>query len=328
MNEAGSTGAVVRSSGAAEVASARSGFTAQQIIVFVNLLITSTGTVYAIWRAATYGVHPAELLIFFTFYFLTMVGITIGFHRLFSHASFKTSKWMRTLLAVLASMGSQGPLFTWVADHRRHHDLSDKEGDTHSPNLHGTHFIGRLRGFWHAHIGWMFTNQPASWARYIPDLMKDRQLFWVHRHYFLWVFLGLLLPTLAGWWLIGGWQGAFSGLLWGGLVRIFATSHVVLSIGSLGHMFGSQPFYKRTQDHSANNFWVSLLSFGECLQSNHHAFPASARHGIRWWEPDFNYLLIRLWRAIGLVWDVKLPPNATVIRDYKLGLARGDAEAT
>src|SRR6266851_1962972 len=263
MNEAGSTGAVVRSSGAAEVASARSGFTAQQIIVFVNLLITSTGTVYAIWRAATYGVHPAELLIFFTFYFLTMVGITIGFHRLFSHASFKTSKWMRTLLAVLASMGSQGPLFTWVADHRRHHDLSDKEGDTHSPNLHGTHFIGRLRGFWHAHIVWMFT-----------------------------------------------------------------TSHVVLSIGSLGHMFGSQPFYKRTQDHSANNFWVSLLSFGECLQSNHHAFPASARHGIRWWEPDFNYLLIRLWRAIGLVWDVKLPPNATVIRDYKLGLARGDAEAT
>ena len=152
-------------------------------------------------------------------------------------------------------------------------------------------------------------------------------MFWVHRHYFLWVFIGLLLPTLAGWWLIGSWEGAFSGLLWGGLVRIFATSHVVLSIGSLGHMFGSQPFYERTQDHSANNFWVSLLSFGECLQSNHHAFPQSAQHGLRWWEPDFNYLMIRLWRAIGLVWDVRLPPDGAVTHAYKPGLARGDVEA-
>ena len=114
-------------------------------------------------------------------------------------------------------------------------------------------------------------------------------MFWVHRHYFVWVFLGLLLPTLAGFWLIGSWEGAFSGFLWGGLVRIFATSQVVLSIGSLGHMFGSRPFRERTQDYSANNWWISLLSFGECLQSNHHAFPASARHGLRWWEPDFNY---------------------------------------
>jgi stearoyl-CoA desaturase (delta-9 desaturase) len=258
---------------------------------------------------------------------LTMIGITIGFHRLFSHVSFKTTKWMRMLLAILASMGSQGPLFTWVADHRRHHDLSDEEGDTHSPNRHGRHFIGRLRGFWHAHIGWMFTNQPASWARYIPDLMKDREMFWVHRHYFVWVFLGLLLPTLAGFWLIGSWEGAFSGFLWGGLVRIFATSQVVLSIGSLGHMFGSRPFRERTQDYSANNWWISLLSFGECLQSNHHAFPASARHGLRWWEPDFNYFLIRLWRIVGLVWDVKLPPNAAIIRACRLKKAPDNVKA-
>lgn len=134
MSELGSTGASVRLYNAAEVSSARGGPNAQQIIVFVNLLITSTGTIYAIGRAVTSGLHPAEPLIFFTFYFLTMIGITIGFHRLFSHVSFKTTKWMRMLLAILASMGSQGPLFTWVADHRRHHDLSDEEGDTHSPN--------------------------------------------------------------------------------------------------------------------------------------------------------------------------------------------------
>ena len=298
--------------------------TTHQAIVFTNLVVTSIATVNAIWRGIVYGFQPAELALFLVFYFLTMLGITLGFHRLFSHVSFKAKKWFRGLLAVLAMMGTQGPLFTWVADHRRHHGLSDREGDTHSPNLWGRNFKGQARGFWHAHIGWMFTNDPTSWARYIPDLMKDRQLYWLHRYYFVWALLSLLLPALAGWLLMGG-EGAWSGLLWGGLVRIFATSHVVLGIGSLGHMFGSQPFRERTQDYSANNFWISFASLGECNQSNHHAFPASARHGVRWWEPDFNYSLLRLLHRLGLVWDVKQPPKWAFERENEIA-GRGGAQ--
>ncbi len=286
--------------------------TRRQVVAFLVVVLPFLGTVLVGMRALTDGVRIAEIAILVVFYTLTIIGLVIGYHRLFTHASFKTSKSMRVALAILGGMTAQGPILTWVADHSRHHAHSDTEDDLHSPNMHGRHLTGRLRGFWHSHIGWMFSNYETPWNRYVLNMVKDRRMFWVHTHYFWWVGLGLALPTLAGLVCIGSWQGALSGFLWGGLMRIFLLDHVIWCVGSVCHLFGDRPFSERTKDLSANNWWVSLFSFGDGNQNNHHAFPSSAAHGLRWWEPDFAYLIIRAMAAVGLVWDVKRPPREEI----------------
>jgi stearoyl-CoA desaturase (delta-9 desaturase) len=237
-------------------------------------------------------------------YSLNILGIGVGFHRLFSHNAFKAKAPVRVALGILGSMAAQGPALYWAAIHRRHHAFSDREGDPHSPYFAARGNRKSLRGFWHAHVGWLFDPEVHDFAVFVPDLLRDRALFLVHSTYFLWIGLGLALPAGIGY-IAGGWRGAAGGFLWGGLVRIALTHHVTWSVNSLCHMYGSRPF--RSKDLSRNNVLLALAAFGEGWHNNHHSFPSSAFHGLHWWQIDISGYVIRLLRATGLAWSVRRP---------------------
>ena len=224
--------------------------------------------------------HWLDLAIFAGFYVFCAFGTTIGFHRYFTHRGFETGLGIKLLLAILGCMTMQGPLTQWVTDHRKHHALSDQPGDPHSPHVgHGHGALGALRGFVHAHVGWLFSNLGMVQGReYGKDLYDDRVLRAVDRLYLLWVALTLGLPFLLGYWLGGSVHAGFEGLIWGGLIRIFAYQHATFSVNSICHMFGRQDY--RSRDEARNNRLVAVLVFGEGWHNNHHAFPASARHGL------------------------------------------------
>ena len=276
----------------------------QRGLAFAVMTLPILGTGLAIYLVARRGIGIVEIASFFFMYLLTMGGMTIGLHRYFAHKCFETSPQMRALLAVLGSMTAQGPLLSWVTIHRKHHAFSDRPGDPHSPHVYGNKLMGMLNGLWHAHIGWMFTENAADWS-FSRDLMGDGRLFWVHRTYLYWVAAGFLLPTLVAGLVTRSWAGAGLGLLWGGLVRCFIVNQASWCVGSVCHYFGSQRF--ETHDHSANNYWVAWLTFGEGLQNNHHAFPSAARHAMAWWEPDFSGTIIGLLARLGLVWNTYHP---------------------
>ena len=246
----------------------------------------------------------SDLLVFALLYVATGLGVTVGFHRHFTHRSFRTTRPIRALLAVLGSAALEGPVTAWVADHRKHHAFSDKPGDPHSPHVeHGGGLRGTLRGLFHAHVGWLFLHTDrGSKRRYAPDLLDDPVVRAVDRTYVVWALGGLGAAFGLGW-LIGGSLGtAFTGLLWGGAVRILVLHHVTFSINSLCHVFGRRTF--RTSDESRNLAWLSVLSFGEAWHNNHHAFPTSAAHGMRRWQPDPSAAVIRGLERVGLAWDV------------------------
>ena len=251
------------------------------------------------------------LAIFAGMYLLTAFGITVGYHRLFTHRSFKTSRPVAAVLAILGSMAVEGPLLGWVADHRRHHQHSDTAGDPHSPNTHGGGLMGVLVGLWHAHMGWLFRTNPTDRARYAADLYKDRLLRWTSRLFPLWVLVGLCVPAVLGGLIMMSWTGALLGFIWGGLVRVFFVHHVTWSVNSICHFWGTRPF--RTHDDSRNNAVLGLLAMGEGWHNNHHAFPTSARHGLRWWQLDASYALIWAMSKVGLAWDVRVPAPERVL---------------
>jgi stearoyl-CoA desaturase (Delta-9 desaturase) len=244
------------------------------------------------------------VLIFFVTLIPFGLGITVGFHRLFTHRSFKTSGPMRALWAVLGSMALEGPVIEWVAYHRRHHAFSDEEGDPHSPHVgHGTGWRGALRGLFYAHVGWvLFSDEPAEEERYAPDLIKDPVVRFVDRTFVLWAVLGLAIPFGLGVALTGTVYGGLLGLLWGGAVRIFALHHITFSVNSLCHFFGQRAF--ATGDESRNLAWLAPFTFGEAWHNNHHAFPTSARHGLGRTELDLSAGVISLMERLGLAWDV------------------------
>jgi len=278
-----------------------------RLIAGTVVILPLLGLITAIALALTTGVTFTEIGIFVVMYVVTTLGITVGFHRHYAHNSFHTSTPMRIALGILGSMAGQGPLAWWVATHRRHHRFSDEDGDPHSPQLAKGEGLGRIvKGLWYGHIAWMFSEKITNWNMFARDILNDRTAYAMHRFYFPFVFLGLGLPTLAGGVLIGTWQAALGGLLWGGLVRICLVDHVLWCVGSVCHMYGRKPFLKLTRDHSCNNFWVAFFAFGEGLQNNHHAFPNAAVHGFKWWEPDFSALVIRTMKACGLIWNVRL----------------------
>jgi stearoyl-CoA desaturase (Delta-9 desaturase) len=248
----------------------------------------------------------------------TILGITAGYHRLFTHQSFKARDPVRWGLGVLGSMAVQGPLLFWVACHRRHHQHSDSADDPHSPRHGGDGPSGWLRGLWHAHVGWMFQHEPEAWGRYVPDLLRDELAFRINRSYPTWVVLGLVVPAAVGW-LARGTTGAWTGFLWGGPVRIFLAHHITWSINSLCHATGGRPF--DTCDESRNNAFCALLALGEGWHNNHHAFPTSAKHGLAWWQLDGTYLFIRLLAAAGLVCDVKVPSSEAIDSKRRTTLA-------
>jgi stearoyl-CoA desaturase (delta-9 desaturase) len=238
---------------------------------------------------------------------LTGSGITIGFHRLLTHRSFETHRWLRLTFMALGALSVEGSPLVWCAIHRRHHELSDQPGDPHSPHLHGNGVFGTLRGLWHAQTGWLFT---AYWTqpeleRYVPDLLADSALVLVDRLYYLWVITSLFIPAFLAGLVTGSWKGALLGLLWGGFVRIFITHHITWSINSICHVFGRQEF--EAHDDSRNNWLCGVLGLGEGWHNSHHAFPTSARHGLAWWQLDVSWLVIRAMQAVGLAWNVRLP---------------------
>jgi stearoyl-CoA desaturase (delta-9 desaturase) len=271
------------------------------VVVLVPLAGFVLATVY-LWGEA---VSALDLGLCLGLAFVSQVGITAGFHRLFTHGSFEAHPAVRWALGAAGSMAAQGPLLFWVACHRRHHQHSDEAEDPHSPRHGGSGVAGWLRGMWHAHVGWMFRHEPEPWGRYIPDLLRDDVAFTLNRTYLAWVLLGLALPAAVGGLASGEWMGALTGLLWGGLVRLFLVHHVTWSINSLCHAAGSQPY--DAGDESRNNVLFGLLALGEGWHNNHHAFPTSARHGLAWWQLDVTYLLIRLLQSARLAWAVKLP---------------------
>jgi len=286
----------------------------QWSIAFGIVVIPFLGVIAASVLFRNRGIGWVEVGSLVVMYALCMLGITVGFHRHFAHRSYSTSSGMRVVLGVLGSMAAQGPLLFWVATHRRHHAFSDKPGDPHSPHLHGEGLSGMIRGLWHSHIGWMFTDEQTDLVGFSRDVMQDPTMFMIHRTYLLWLFAGLVLPALVCGLLTLSWTGALLGFLWGGLVRVFLVNHASWCVGSISHVFGSRPF--KTGDHSANNYLVAVLAFGEGLQNNHHAFSGSFSHAVRWWQPDLSALVILALKSAGLVWDLKFP-SERAIRDSR-----------
>jgi stearoyl-CoA desaturase (Delta-9 desaturase) len=277
---------------------------AVRLAVLAVIIVPIVGVVAAPLIVWGWGFRWTDLGLLLILYTLTGLGITVGFHRLFVHRSFETNALVKLVLAILGSMAVEGPLFRWVGMHRRHHQHADMVGDPHSPHSYGGGVLGVLRGIWHAHIGWLFDPEPLDLDRYIQDLSQSRMLRVASALFPLWVALGLLIPAILGGLLTRTWAGVWTGLIWGGLVRIFLVHHVTWSVNSACHLWGLRPF--RSNDESRNNVVFGILAMGEGWHNSHHAFPTSARHGLRWWQIDISYWVIWTLARLGLAWDVKL----------------------
>jgi stearoyl-CoA desaturase (delta-9 desaturase) len=266
-----------------------------------GVVVPFAGVLAAIALTWNRWVDGVDLALLGGFYFATAVGVTVGFHRLLTHRSFRTYPQVERTFAILGSLSVQGSVLDWVADHRKHHAHTDEEGDPHSPHIGGG---SGLLGLWHAHAGWLTKTQgQADWKRYARELYEDRRMRRIGRRFPLWVLLSLALPTLAGFALHGfTLEGAIRGYVWGGLVRIFFVHHVTWSVNSVCHFFGQRRF--ATEDRSTNVAWLAIPSLGESWHHNHHAFPRSARHGLRWYEIDPSAGIIALLERLGLAWDV------------------------
>jgi stearoyl-CoA desaturase (delta-9 desaturase) len=258
----------------------------------------------AAWLAWGGALHWPDLVVLAVTYLLSGLGVTVGFHRLLTHRSFRTSPAIRALLAALGSAAIEGPVIEWVSNHRKHHCFSDQPGDPHSPHVdRGSGWRGALGGLLHAHVGWIFRGSNlASEERYAKDLLADPVVRFIDRTFLLWVLAGLAFPFGLGVALSGSIVGGLTGMLWGGAVRIFFLHHATFSINSLCHFFGRRRF--ATGDESRNLLWLALPTLGEAWHNNHHAFPTSARHGLRWWQLDPSAWLISGLERLGLVWDV------------------------
>ncbi|MEV6756627.1 acyl-CoA desaturase [Streptomyces sp. NPDC051214] len=252
-------------------------------------------------------IHPADIVLGIALYVITGLGVTVGFHRGLTHGSYRALRPLRVALAVAGSMSFQGDVVSWVATHRRHHAFTDRPGDPHSPYRYGTHLRGQLRGLLHAHIGWLFRNDPTSAERYTPDLLADRDIRAVSRAFPALCLLTLALPLGLGWAIGGSWLHGVTALLWAGLVRIALLQHVTWSVNSLCHMIGERPFRTRRHDRATNLWPLALLSFGESWHNLHHADPTSARHGVGRGQLDPSAAVIRLLERLGLVHDVRWP---------------------
>ncbi len=278
--------------------------TRDRIITGTITVLPFVGLGIVCWQAWNEALRWSDVIVFLICYPATALGVTVGFHRLFTHRAFKARQPVRAALAILGSAAIEGPITAWVADHRKHHAYSDIDGDPHSPHVeHGGGWTGAFKGLWHAHWGWLFIHtHRGNKQRYAPDLLADPLIRWIDRTFVLWVTVGLLVPFFLGWLIGGSLETALTGLLWGGLVRMLVVHHVTYSINSICHFFGRKDF--DTGDESRNVLWLSPFTFGESWHNNHHAFPTSYRHGLKPWQVDISAGVIWLLEKAGLAWDV------------------------
>ncbi|MBW1595808.1 fatty acid desaturase [Streptomyces sp. JJ38] len=277
----------------------------EQITLLLFIAVPFVALVAAVPLAWGWGVSWLDLGLMAFMYYLGCHGITIGFHRYFTHGSFKAKRPLRIALAIAGSMAVEGPLVRWVADHRKHHKFSDAEGDPHSPWRYGETVPALMKGLWWAHIGWMFDTEQTSQQKYAPDLVKDPALRAVSRQFVLWTTVSLLFPALVGGLVTWSWEGALSAFFWGSLVRVALLHHVTWSINSICHAVGKRPF--KSRDRSGNVWWLAVLSCGESWHNLHHADPTCARHGVQRGQIDSSARIIRWFEKAGWAYDVRWP---------------------
>jgi len=271
--------------------------------VFVAVpLVALVAAVPLLWG---WGLGWHDVVIALVFYWVSGLGITVGFHRYFTHGSFKAKTGLRVALAVAGTLAIQGPVITWVSDHRRHHKYSDKEGDPHSPWRFGTDWKALTKGLGYAHVGWLFNPNRTSQAKFCPDLLADKDVSRVSRWFPGIVAFSLLAPALIG----GLWSmsiaGALTAFFWASLVRICLLHHVTWSINSVCHTFGNEDFEVR--DKSRNVAWLAIPSFGESWHNLHHSDPTCARHGALKGQIDLSARVIAWAERLGWAYDVRWP---------------------
>ena len=286
--------------------------TTEQALVIGFMVVPLLALAAAVPLAWGWGLTWLDVGLAVVFYNLTGLGVTVGFHRHFTHGSFKAKRPLRVALAVIGSTAFQGGVIGWVADHRRHHAFSDKEGDPHSPWLFGTGPAAMIRGFWHSHMGWILGRDRTNARRFAPDLLADRDIVAVDRLFLPLTIASLLVPALIGGLVSGTWWGALTALFWAGLVRVAVLHHVTWSINSICHMVGDRPFAAR--DRSANVWWLAVLSFGESWHNLHHADPTCARHGVRRGQVDISARVIWLFERFGWAHSVRWPTTRRLER--------------
>jgi stearoyl-CoA desaturase (delta-9 desaturase) len=291
----------------------------EQRITIAAVVIPFLGFIAAVVLAWGGAFDWLDLGIFLFMYAITGAGITVGYHRLFTHRSFETTKPIYAGLAIAGSMSVQGAPIHWVADHRKHHDFSDEPGDPHSPHTHGKPgWRGVIAGWWHSHMGWLFSrDERASASRYARDLKNNETMVWVDKHFFSWVLLGQAMPFALGFILSGGsLYAGFTAWIWGGLARVFLQHHATWSVNSICHMVGDQPF--EIDDKSRNNWAVAFVSMGEGWHHNHHAFPTSAKHGLTGRQIDPSYMIIKSLEKLGLAWNVRVPGEEAIQKKLRV----------
>ncbi|MEU5265642.1 acyl-CoA desaturase [Amycolatopsis sp. NPDC021455] len=279
--------------------------TGEMLVLKTFLLVPFAALLVAVPLVWGWGMTWVDLILAAAFYVFATLGVTVGYHRYFTHGAFKASRPLRVVLAIAGSMAVQGSVIFWVASHRRHHAFADREGDPHSPWLFGTSPSALLRGFWHAHMGWMFGREVTNADRFAPDLVADPDLRWVNRYFWLWITVSLALPALLGGLVTWSWWGAVTAFFWAGLVRIAFLHHVSWSVNSVCHLIGERPFASRDK---AANFWpLAVLSMGESWHNSHHADPTCARHGVLRGQVDISARLIWAFERLGWATDVRWP---------------------
>jgi stearoyl-CoA desaturase (delta-9 desaturase) len=277
----------------------------EQVTLYLFVIVPFLALAAVVPAAWGWGLTWTDVGLFVGFYVLTVLGITVGYHRHFTHGSFKAARGLRIALAIVGCMAIQGPVVQWVADHRRHHAFSDRDGDPHSPWRYGTDARALLKGMFHAHLGWLFDRRQTNPQRYAPDLLKDTALRRTSRLFVVWAFVSLALPTLIGGLVSMSWAGAWSAFFWAGLVRIALSHHVTWSINSICHTVGNRPFAARDR---STNFWpLALLSMGESWHNLHHADPTCARHGVLRGQIDISARVIWIFEKLRWARDVKWP---------------------
>lgn len=276
-----------------------------QIAVYGFAFVPLLAVIAAVPFAWGWGLGWSDLLIGAFFYFFTGMGVTVGFHRYFTHGSFKANRGLRNALAVVGQMAVQGPVIIWVADHRRHHAFSDREGDPHSPWLFGTSVASLAKGFWHAHMGWLFHRDMTNQKRFAPDLLADKDIVRIDKYFWAWTLVSVFAPGVIGGLVTWSWAGALTALFWAGLVRIALLHHVTWSVNSICHTIGERPFVSR--DKSANVWWLAIPSMGESWHNLHHADPTCARHGVLKGQLDTSARVIWAFEKAGWVNDVRWP---------------------